>query len=513
MSRTDSKTEKNGVPDLLHQRYDVAIIGSGAGGGTLAHGLARLGRKVLLIEQGTHLPQEADNSSDAGVFGAKYMTRERMEVSGSMIRYPQYAFVGGQTKLYGAALYRLRQEDFSQLNFPDGVSPAWPIAYDDLEPYYCQAEELYKVHGSDVEDPTEPPHSRPYPFKAVAHEGAVQPLLRKLQKQGFSASSIPKAIDLGNGGNCTFCSTCDAYACPTHGKMDTEVACIVPALATGNLTLLTHAKCHRLLTNDGGDRITGMELEYQDKIRTVDADFYVSACGVFHSPALLLRSANKSHPDGLANSSGQVGRNLAGHNAAMFFLPGFRLLPEIHQKTFAMNDFYLGDAKYPYPMGILQAAGRMPIWQHTEKWLRPFAKIVTQRSLLCFLMSEVWPHPDNRVSLAKDGTIQISFKPNNIKGFRELRSRFMKIFRRAGYWGALCSRHVGSGIPWHPVGTLRFGTDPGKSVLDTWCKTHDIDNLYVVDSCFLPTAGAVNTSLTVMAQALRVAGHIHKRLG
>ena len=513
MNSAHHKPKNQGNLDPLQQHYDVAIIGSGAGGGTLAHGLARLGRKVLLIEQGKYLPQEADNSTDEGVFGGKYMTRERMEVSGSTIRYPQYAFVGGQTKLYGAALYRLRKEDFGQLNFPDGVSPAWPIAYDDLEPYYCQAEELYKVHGSAAEDPTEPPHSRPYPFRAVAHESAVQPFLRKLQKQGFNPSSIPKAIDLGDGGNCTFCSTCDAYACPTHGKMDTEVACIEPALATGNLTLLTHAKCHRLLTSDAGDRITGMELEYQDNIRTVDADFYVSACGVFHSPALLLRSANKAHPDGLANSSGQVGRNLAGHNAAMFFLPGFKALPEIHQKTFAMNDFYLGDTKYPYPMGILQAAGRMPIWQHTEKWLRPFAKIVTQRSLLCFLMSEVWPHPDNRVSLAQDGSIRVAFKPNNIKGFRELRSRFMKIFRKAGYWAALCSRHVGGGIPWHPVGTLRFGMDPGKSVLDTWCKTHDIDNLYVVDSCFLPTAGAVNTSLTVMAQALRVADHLHKRLG
>jgi choline dehydrogenase-like flavoprotein len=500
------------MSDVLKRKYDVAIIGSGAGGGTLAYALAKHGCKVLLIEQGCHLPLEADNRSSEGMFGRKYAKSEAMDICGCNHDVRVHAYVGGATKLYGAALYRLRAEDFGQLNFPGGVSPAWPISYQSLETYYTLAEKLYKVHGNADDDPTEPPHSEPYPYPAIGHEPTTLPLVKKLQEQGLRVHSIPKGIDLRENGNCSFCTTCDAYACPTNGKLDTEVACIKPALETGNLTLITQATCRKLTTDESGENVSGMELEYENGIHSVDANIYVAACGILHSPALLLRSANHAHPNGLANSSGQVGRNLAGHSAAMFFLPGLRKLGDIHQKTFAVNDFYLGDEKVKFPLGIMQAVGRMPVRRHVRKWLAPFAEFVGERSISCFIMCEEWPDPNNRVTLDEKNKIKVEYKCNNKTGFRTLRSRFLKYFRKAGYPAAFCSRQPMGGLPWHPVGTVRFGRDPKTSVLDPFCKTHDVNNLYVVDSCFMPTAGAINTSLTIMAQALRVADHLHEKL-
>lgn len=510
VSRSQCTTLYDMNPFKRH--YDVAIVGSGAGGGTLAYGLARQGYKVLLLEQGDYLPREADNTSDDGAFGKKYMSAEPMEICGRRHNFPFHAYVGGATKLYGAALYRLREADFGELRFPDGVSPAWPIRYADLEPYYGQAEALYKVHGDAAADPTEPAHSESYRFPPVPHEPQMERFFDRMRRQGLHISPIPKALDVEDKEKCHVCGTCDGYACPTDGKLDTEVACIRPALQTGNLVLVTHANCQRLLTNAEGDRVVGIELQYQGERVTVEAGIYVLACGVVRSPALLLRSANKAHPNGLANSSGLVGRYLSGHNANFLVVPTFTKVNDLHQKTFAINDYYLGAPGAAYPLGVFQAAGRMPIWLHVSKRWAPMAEAIARRSLLCFLMSEVWPDYENRITLAADGVTQVHYRPNNVRGYRELRWRWMKHLWRAGYVGAYCSRHPGVGIPWHAVGTLRFGVDPSKSVLDVWCRAHDVDNLYVVDSSFLPSAGSVNTSLTVMAQALRVADHLHQRL-
>lgn len=352
--------------DIVERRYDVAIFGSGAGGGALAYALARRGRRVLLLEMGDFLPPEPDNRSDFGAFGEKYNSTEEMEICGR--RYPAtvHAFVGGQTKLYGAALYRLRREDFGVLEFPDGVSPAWPIDYDDLEPYYDEAERIYKVHGDAGQDPTEPPHRSAYAYPPIEHEDETRQLIDSLSRQGFGVHAIPKAIQPEEPEKCSFCATCDAYACPTGGKLDTEIACIRPALQTGKLTLVTGARCERLKTDRSGTTVVGAEVRIGGRILRVDAAVFVVACGIMHSPALLLRSANAAHPSGLGNRFDQVGRNLAGHNSGLFFLPGFFRRPAIHQKTFAVNDLYLGDSRWPYPLGVMQAAGQIPLWRFTE---------------------------------------------------------------------------------------------------------------------------------------------------
>lgn len=368
----------------FNRHYDVAIVGSGAGGGTLAYGLARRGYKVLLLEQGGQLPREADNTTDNGAFGRKYMSVEPMEICGRRHNFPFHAYVGGATKFYGAALYRLREQDFGELQFADGVSPAWPIRYADLEPYYTQAEALYKVHGDVAGDPTEPPHSKPYRFPPIPHEPQLERFLDRLRRQGLHVSAIPKAIDAGDERTCRVCGTCDGYACPTDGKLDTEVACIRPALSTGNLTLVTHAQCRRLITNAAGDRVIGIELRHEDRPVTVEAGIYVLACGVVRSPAILLRSANQAHPNGLANSSGLVGRYLSGHNANFLVIPTFSQVHHLHHKTFAVNDYYLGAPDAKHPLGVLQAAGRMPIWLYADRRWARVAEFIARRSVLCF---------------------------------------------------------------------------------------------------------------------------------
>ncbi len=494
------------------QQYDVIIIGSGAGGGTLAYALSQYNLSILVIEKGGFLPKEPDNRSLEGISGAKYRTPIKMEVDGRLHDTYTHAYVGGQTKLYGAALYRLRRDDFKETYHSSGVSPAWPISYDDLEPYYTQAEHLYKVHGSTNEDPTEPAHSQPYQYPPIEHENYLLPFIKKLKSQGLNVSYIPKAIDYADNGKCEFCGTCDGYACELGGKLDTEEACLQPAFRTGRVHLLSNAECKRLNTSNDGKTITSVDIEHNGNTLSLSAPVIVLAGGVLESPALLLRSANKQHPAGLANSSGLVGRYLSGHNTGIFILPTFRKIPEIHQKTFAINDYYNGSRHFPYPMGLLQAGGRLPVWLEVEERFRSIVKFIAERSIITFIMSEVLPEYNNRTELTPDGHISVKYQYNNVKAFRKLRMAFMRAFWRAGYVGSYCSRHPIGGIPWHPVGTLRFGNDPGKSVLNTWCQTHDIDNLYVVDSAFLPTAGSVNTSLTVMAQALRVAPHLAARL-
>ncbi len=492
--------------------YDVIIIGSGAGGGTLAYALSQQKINVLVIEKGDFLPKEIENRSTEGVSGIKYRSPAKLEFNGHLYDSYSHSYVGGQTKLYGAALYRFRREDFTEIKHLDGISPAWPITYDDLEPYYTQAEKLYKVHGSVDEDITEPYHSEPYPYKELEHEEYIKPLINKFKKQGLNVSYIPKAVDYSENGKCEFCQNCDGYACELGGKMDTEEACLTPAFKSGYVDLLKNTECVRIDTGVNDDKVSSITVNTDGEEYKLKSKIYVLACGVMDSPALLLKSATEKNPNGLANSSGLVGRYFCGHNSGVFLLPTMKKIPEIHQKTFAINDFYFGKGKNKFPLGLLQAGGRLPVWLEVDKWFRPIAKFIAKRSIIVFIMSEVVPRYDNFVSITKQGHVSINYTPNNIKTFRKLRMLFLRVFWRAGYLGAYCSRHPVGGMVWHPVGTLRFGNDKKKSVLDTYCKTHDIDNLYVVDSSFLPSAGSVNTSLTVMAQALRVADSIAKRI-
>jgi choline dehydrogenase-like flavoprotein len=480
------------------QRFDVIVVGSGAGGGTLAYQLSRFGIRVLVIERGSFLRPTRVNA--AGPVG-KYM-HDLVKSS-----HAASSFVGGQTKFYGSALYRLRESDFRAVEHEMGVSPAWPISYSDLEPYYESAEILYRVHG--VSDPSEPPRARPFPHPPIAHEPLVAKLAERLEQSGTRVSAIPLGLDYGPHGKCVLCSTCDRYYCQLDAKMDAETAALRPALATGNVELVTETDCLRVLTTADGSRATGVAVRHQGRERTIHADVVAVCAGARGTAALLRHSRNSKHPEGLGNATGCLGRYLAGHSAGLIFpLTGLRPVPPSHSKTLAINGYYDGAPEWPYPAGIIQLAGQIPFWEQVPTPLRPLARALGTHSLTCFYMTEALATRDTQFIFDGDEIVGLVPPVHNRTTFFKLRALAVEVFRRAGY--RVLARRQAPRV-WHEVGTARFGTDPATSVVDPNCQVHGIDGLFVVDASVLPSAGAVNTALTIMALALRAGDHIAKQ--
>src|SRR5437773_4776069 len=250
------------------ESYDVIIIGTGAGGGTLARHLAPSGKRILLLERGDWLRREPENWSTQAVFvDNRYVSPDTWsDASGRPFQPGVHYFVGGATKLYGAALYRLRKEDFGELRHHGGISPAWPISYDELEPYYTLAEQLYEVHGARGEDPTEPPASADYPFPPVSHEPRIQQLADDLAAAGYHPFHAPCGIRLNEANMpysaCVRCANCDGFPCAVHGKSDADVLGVRPALEHSNVELVTNAKAVKLETDGGGSTVTGVVVEH-----------------------------------------------------------------------------------------------------------------------------------------------------------------------------------------------------------------------------------------------------------
>jgi len=511
--------------------YDVIIIGTGAGGGTLAYQLAPSGKKVLLVERGDYVRREKDNWSSRAVnVEAKYHTKESWRDKDGQPLHPHTNYyVGGNTKFYGAALFRLRQQDFGELTHEGGLSPAWPLAYDELEPYYTKAEYLYQVHGERGADPTEPWASAPYRFPAVQHEPRIQQLNDDLARCGLQPFHVPLGIMLDESNprasRCIRCETCDGFPCLLHAKSDAQVICLDPALEHPNVTLLTNARVTRLLTSTSGRSVSAVEVEHGlDKVKDVfTADIVVSSCGAINSAALLLRSANNRHPNGLANSSDVVGRHYMGHINSVLLAISRTPNATVFQKTLAVNDFYLGDDEFPYPMGHISFVGKLDgvALSAGAPAVVPgmTLDLMAKHSLDFWLTSEDLPDPDNRVTLDRDGNIVLSYTPNNGAGHKRLIRRLEHLLQHLDMHPHLVPRNlfVGNRIPLagvaHQNGTIRFGRDPRTSALDVNCKAHDLDNLYVVDGSFFPSSGAVNPALTIMANALRVGDHLLERLG
>lgn len=493
--------------------YDVIIVGTGAGGGTLAHALAPSGAKILLVERGDFLPREKANWDPREIFvKGRYKTTEKwMDKEGKFFGPGMHYCVGGNTKVYGAALLRLREQDFNEIKHHGGISPAWPLKYADFQPYYLEAEKLYHVHGERAADPTEPPEKAPYPYPALKHEQPLKKFFEKMQAMGHKPFPLPLGLHLNEKDRenslCIRCDTCDGYPCLVDAKSDAEIACVKPALWNKNVTLLTNAKALRLETDSSGKKITGLIIEKNGKEERLQAKIFVVSCGAINSAALLLRSANSNHPNGLANSSDLVGRNYMCHiNSIVLSL---HMTPNLshYQKTFALNDFYLRAPDWDFPLGHIQLLGNVK-GEMLEGGAPPFTpkailRLMAKHSIGWWLSSEDLPDPENRVRLAPDGTIALHYTPNNLEGHNRLVKKLKKIisaiepnisFTQAMPLGAVA----------HQVGTCRFGTDPKTSVLDLNCKTHDVENLYVVDGSFFPSSSAVNPGLTIMANALRV---------
>lgn len=509
--------------------YDVIIIGTGAGGGTLAYHLAPSGKRILLVERGDFVPREPDNWSSRAVnVQAKYHTKEVWTSGDGTPLHPHTNYyVGGNTKFYGAALFRLRREDFGELRHHGGISPAWPIGYDEMEPYYTQAEHLYQVHGTRGEDPTEPWASAPYRFPAVQHEPRIAQLHDDLARCGLRPFHVPLGVMLDEAtprrSACVRCGTCDGYPCLVQAKSDAQVICVDPALAHPNVTLLTNTQALRLLTSPSGREVTGVVVRRDGAEETLRGDIVVSACGAINSAALLLRSANGRHPNGLANGSGVVGRHYMGHINSVLLAISRQPNPTVFQKTLAVNDFYFGDESFPFPMGHISFVGKLDAVALAAGAPRLVPgmtlDVMARHSLDFWLTSEDLPAADNRVTLDRDGNIVLSYTPNNEEGHRRLIRKLESLMQHLDMRPHLVPRHlfVGNRIPLagvaHQNGTIRFGRDPQTSALDVHCKAHELDNLYVVDASFFPSSGAVNPALTIMANALRVGDHLLERLG
>ena len=508
--------------------YDVIIIGTGAGGGTLAYRLAASGKRILLLERGDYVPRERDNWSTLAVnVQAKYNTKESwFDRDGKQLHPHTNYFVGGNTKFYGAALFRLREEDFGELKHHGGVSPAWPITYADLEPYYLRAERLYQVHGRRGEDPTEPFASGAYPYEAVAHEPRIQQLHDDLVRAGHKPFHVPLGIQLDEKdprkSKCIRCATCDGHPCLVNAKADAQTICVDPALEYPNVTLLTNAYVSRLETTASGRAVSRVHVTRDGQKDAYSAGVVVVAAGAINSAALLLRSANDQHPRGLANGSDVVGRHYMGHINSVLMAISRTPNHSVFQKTLALNDFYFGDAEFAFPMGHISFVGKLDaitLSAGAPPLVPGFTlELMAKHSLDFWLTSEDLPDPGNRVTLDGTGRIVLSYKPNNEAGHVRLTKRLKQLLNHLDCHEHLIPRNlfVGQRIPLagvaHQNGTIRFGHDPASSALDANCRAHELDNLYVVDASFFVSSSAVNPTLTIIANALRVADHLTDRL-
>lgn len=495
------------------QYYDIIIVGTGAGGGTLAYKLAPTGKKILLLERGGFMPLEDQNRSNVDVFKKeRYHAPERWFDNNGEPFSPQTNYaIGGNTKIYGAALMRMREKDFETVNHQDGISPEWGVKYSDFEPYYTEAEKLYKVHGQASDDPTEPLRSSDYPYPALAHDPQVKDIVEAIAKQGFHPASLPLGLTR---------ETDD----PTN---DSEVSGIAPALTHPNVTVRTSAKVVCLHTNPLGREIKAVEAEIEGQHYLFMGSIFVLSCGAINSAALLLRSSNDACPNGVANSSGLVGRNLMKHRISSVVQLSSRPNSGKFPRSVVVNDFYWGDQDFPYPMGQVQNTGGLlqdiifaespPILSVLAKVMPGFGlKQMAIRSIGWWVQTEDLPNPTNRVRLEGD-KLYLDYTPNNTDAHERLVYLWTEVLKEAEK-----TTQQGGGL--HPYGempisvvanqcgTCRFGEDSTTSVLDLNCRAHDIDNLYVVDSSFFPSNASVSPALTIIANALRVGDHLMERL-
>lgn len=497
------------------QTYDVIIIGTGAGGGTLAYKLAPTGKKILILERGDFMPLEEQNRSNVDVFKReRYHAPEQWYDSAGEPFSPQTNYaIGGNTKTYGAALLRFQEKDFEAVPHQGGISPEWLLKYADFEPYYTEAEILYKVHGQANSDPSQPPRSADYPFPSPEQEPQIQAISDAIAKQGLHPSRLPLGLTRQSDD-------------PTN---DSEVSGILPALEHPNVVLKTGAKVVALHTNPSGSAVKGVEAEIAGQSFIFLADIVVLACGAINSAALLLKSKSDRYPTGLANSSDQVGRNLMKSLLSSVVQLSTKPNSGSFQRSLYVNDFYWGDGDYPYPMGHIQNTGGLltdiifaeapPTFSILAKFMPGFGlKQLATHSIGWWAQTEDLPDPNNRVRMLSN-KLTIDYTPNNTEAHDRLIYRWTEVLKTIektveGFHRGVS--HPRGEVPLQVVanqcGTCRFGDDPKTSVLDRNCCSHDIDNLYVVDGSFFPSNAGVSPALTIIANALRVGDHLIERL-
>jgi choline dehydrogenase-like flavoprotein len=367
----------------------------------------------------------------------------------------------------------------------------------------------------------------------VSHEPRIQALNDKLRDGGLHPFHLPLGILLEEKdgkptptSTCIRCDAFDGFPCLLNGKADAQVMCVDPALAANaNLTLLTGAYVSRLETDAAGKTVTGVVVKRAGAEERYTGNIIIVACGALSSALLLLRSANDKHPNGLANGSGQVGRNYMRHNQSILMA----LMPErndtIFQKTLAVADYYFRSDDWEYPLGLIQMCaathGAQIRGEVLPEWLAWLPKMpfreMARHSMGFWLSSEDLPRPENRICYDGDRVV-LDVSEGNMEAHHRLREKLEQMLSRAGAHPLLMEhelyfgRDVPIGGTAHQAGTARLGTDPETSVLDIDCRAHELDNLYVADASFFPSIGAVNPTLTIVANALRVADRIRTRI-
>ncbi len=437
---------------MRNDSYDVIIIGTGAGGGTMAHRLAQTGKRILVLERGGFLPREKENWDQREVFTkGRYLAKETwLDRAGQTFQPYTHYWVGGNTKVYGAALLRLRESDFREVRHYGGISPAWPLSYADFEPWYARAENLYQVHGQAEGDPNGPPRSSPYPYPALPYEPHMQTIADGFRRLGLRPFPCALGVRMGEDepqpSARRVLSNFDGYPDPTGTKADAEVSCIKPALGVGNVTLLTDRKVERLETDADGRVVTAVIVRHGEALERYSGDIVIVACGAINSAALLLRSANDRHPAGLANRSGLVGRNYMCHNNGIVIAISRDINPSQFQKAFAITDFYHGADDSEYPLGSIQLMGK-PDADFLESLTRDLLPDIKPEMLWThtvdfFLTAEDLPDPDNRVTLAEGGRIQLTYRENNREAYDRLRAKLITYFDGIGSQGHGSAAHA-----------------------------------------------------------------------
>ncbi|MDR6513949.1 GMC family oxidoreductase [Chryseobacterium camelliae] len=503
--------------------YDIIIIGSGAGGATMAYALADSGKKILIVERGGYVPVEKENWDSTEVFQKnRYTTTDLwLDKHGKEFRPGMHYNVGGNTKFYGAALFRLREDDFKEIRHYGGTSPAWPIGYEDLKDYYLEAEKLFYVHGKRGSDPTEPYDSEPYPYEALPHEPRIQEIFDELKQYGLKPFELPIGVNFTPHAVINAPYTLDrfdGFPDAAERKGDAHLCSLSKALEHPNVELMINTKVLKLVTDEDGKKISEIIVEQDGETKTLKAGYVVLSAGAINSAALLLQSRSEKFPAGLANSSDQVGRNYMFHqNSALVALYTEQNYTKFG-KTFGINDFYHAARGYEFPLGHIQMLGKSD--EHQIKADSPVPapgftfELMAKHAVDFWLTSEDLPDPENRVTVEENGHIRITYTPNNTEGHKLLKDELIKALKASGkfdsffFKGIYFSKGMDIGSPAHQNGTTKMGTDPETSVVDPYCKAHDLDNLYIVDGGFFVSSGAVNPALTIIAMALRVGQHI-----
>jgi choline dehydrogenase-like flavoprotein len=490
--------------------YDVIVVGSGAGGATLASDLAAKGRSVLLLERGAALPREDQNVADVDLFRKdRYHPGEQWFGTDGDPFSPQAVYaLGGNTKIWGAVLERMREQEFGPLRYQEATAPSWGLPYNHFAPWYDRAEALYRVHGRQGVDPTEP--SR---FAAYARSPRpLDPLLEELREGLRRQSCHPYDLPLSWSED------------PADPSGDAELFGVTPALAGAGTCLRTNARVNRLHVNPGGTQVRGVEAEIDGQNWLFRGDQVVLAAGAVNTAVILLRSVSDPHPAGLANGSGQVGRNLMRPQLTAILQLAARANSGAYPRSLGVNDYYWGDKNVSFPLGHIESGGGVlqdalfaespPVLSLVTRLLPNAAlRQLAARSVCWWAMSAVLPDPDNAITLRRD-RIRIHYLPNNLEAHDRLVYRWIDTLRRTEKDPLT---QVVRPSPVHPrgeaplavmgyaCGTCRMGSDPASSVVDLAGRSHEVANLWIADASVFPSCPSVSPGLTVIANALRVA--------